>query len=293
MNLFEKLNRLDDSLVESKRVVKKKKLTESTEQYELSTLVNDSINHLVNDLGKDPMSDDFGDDVCADLENNYEIDVPQEPVRYANWCYAVMSEVSRQLNNKDEMLIETVSSDDTLKRIIANDNLVRIDAEKLIDYRIRSAAKTGKCPICGGDLANMVCDNCKNSYRQDGNNGTNYTLIDAALLKSIQKVDPSFNGLSLDEKAEYLYNCFFLGGSETATRNISGNQIEKDAQRKNKINKLLGNTSYNTSGDRVRKDKQHIKQQLLQAAKFENENTKALEKVKPEDYIKNNIVRKN
>ena len=42
-------------------------LTESTEQYELSTLVKDSINHLVNDLGKDPMADDFGDDVCADL----------------------------------------------------------------------------------------------------------------------------------------------------------------------------------------------------------------------------------
>ena len=31
MNLFEKLNRLDDSLIESKRVVKKKKLTESVE----------------------------------------------------------------------------------------------------------------------------------------------------------------------------------------------------------------------------------------------------------------------
>ena len=31
MNLFEKLNRLDDSLVESKRIVKKKKLTESVE----------------------------------------------------------------------------------------------------------------------------------------------------------------------------------------------------------------------------------------------------------------------
>ena len=106
MNLFEKLNRLDDFLVESKRVVKKKKLTESTEQYELSTLVKDSINHLVNDLGRDPMADDFGDDVCADLENNYDIDVPQNPVKYADWCYAVMSEVSRQLNNQEEQLTE-------------------------------------------------------------------------------------------------------------------------------------------------------------------------------------------
>ena len=109
MNLFEKLNRLDDSLVESKRVVKKKKLTESTEQYELSTLVKDSINHLVNDLGKDPMADDFGDDVCADLENNYDIDVPQEPIRYANWCSSVMCEVSRQLNSKEEQLTESMS----------------------------------------------------------------------------------------------------------------------------------------------------------------------------------------
>lgn len=103
MTLFEKLNKLDDSLVESKRAVKKKKLTESTEQYELSTLVKDSINHLVNGLGRDPMADDFGDDVCADLENNYDIDVPQNPVKYADWCYAVMSEVSRQLNNKEKL----------------------------------------------------------------------------------------------------------------------------------------------------------------------------------------------
>ena len=191
MNLFEKLNRLDDKLVESKRVVKKKKLTEgyrvepkiskfnvgdrvaeryndsefnvgtiveikkdaegtqylvkwdysdredeewlygdvlslwvedetddvydddidemlteSTEQYELSILVKDSINHLVNDLGKNSMADDFGDDVCADLENNYDIYVPQNPVKYADWCDAVMSEVSRQLNNNERQLTE-------------------------------------------------------------------------------------------------------------------------------------------------------------------------------------------
>jgi hypothetical protein len=83
-------------------------LIESTEQYELSTLVKDSINHLVNDLGKDSMADDFGDDVCADLENNYDIDVPQNSVKYADWCDAVMSEVSRQLNNKEELTEATI-----------------------------------------------------------------------------------------------------------------------------------------------------------------------------------------
>ena len=193
MNLFEKLNRLDDSLVESKTIVKKKKLTESAydpypageygdrifkildkcsaediikfikeygwnfymsgesirdvydhinsyleshsgyglwselaeyfeesdfdddidemlteseETYELSALVKDSINHLVNDLGKDPMADDFGDDVCADLEDNYDIEVPQNMVKYADWCDAVMSEVSRQINKVEEQLTE-------------------------------------------------------------------------------------------------------------------------------------------------------------------------------------------
>lgn len=45
MNLFEKLNRLDDSLVESKRVVKKKKLTESIENSKLN--MKDSIEEIV------------------------------------------------------------------------------------------------------------------------------------------------------------------------------------------------------------------------------------------------------
>lgn len=75
-------------------------LTESTEQYELSTLVRDSINHLVNDLDNDPMVDDFGDDVCADLENNYDIYIPQDPVKYADWCSAVKCEVSKQINSE-------------------------------------------------------------------------------------------------------------------------------------------------------------------------------------------------
>lgn len=83
-------------------------LIESTEQYELSTLVKDSIDHLVNDLGNNSMADDFGDDVCADLENNYDIYVPQDPVKYADWCSAVKCEVSRQLTSEyDDLGIDT------------------------------------------------------------------------------------------------------------------------------------------------------------------------------------------
>lgn len=77
-------------------------LVEDTqEEYDLATLVKDSINHLTNDLGKDPWADDFADDVIADLENNYDIYVPEDMAKYGNWCHNVASEVSRQINRSE------------------------------------------------------------------------------------------------------------------------------------------------------------------------------------------------
>lgn len=67
----------------------------------LEELVKDSINHLTNDLGKDPWADDFADDVIADLENNYDIYVPEDMAKYGNWCHSVASEVSRQVNRSE------------------------------------------------------------------------------------------------------------------------------------------------------------------------------------------------
>lgn len=71
----------------------------------LADLVKDSISHLLNDLGKDPWTDDFADDVIKDIENNYDSYVPEDMEHYNHWCGAVASEVSRQLNNQlDEAL---------------------------------------------------------------------------------------------------------------------------------------------------------------------------------------------
>ena len=75
----------------------RKPLTEASE-YDLSALVADSINHLVNDLGKDPWSEDFADEVAYDLENNYDIEAVNDPLNYSNWFDAVAGEVSRQVN---------------------------------------------------------------------------------------------------------------------------------------------------------------------------------------------------
>ena len=79
----------------------------------LAELVKDSINHLTNDLGKDPWVDDFADDVIGDLERNYENYVPTDFDKYQEWCSAVASEVSRQVNNQlDEAAEEPKIVDD-------------------------------------------------------------------------------------------------------------------------------------------------------------------------------------
>ena len=64
-------------------------------------LVKDSINHLTNDLGKDPWAEDFADEVIGDLERNYFTDVPEEFGKYQEWCSAVACEVSRQVNKEN------------------------------------------------------------------------------------------------------------------------------------------------------------------------------------------------
>lgn len=75
-------------------------LDEDLEELSFSEIVADSINHLVNDLGRDSSAEDFADDVIGDIENNYDIEVPEDPEKYRDWASAVASEVSRQLNNQ-------------------------------------------------------------------------------------------------------------------------------------------------------------------------------------------------
>ena len=84
--------------------------TESlSEEMSLADLVKDSISHLTNDLGKDPWVEDFADDVIKDIENNYDIEVPEDPEKYRSWASAVAIEVSRQLNNSDNLTEASLS----------------------------------------------------------------------------------------------------------------------------------------------------------------------------------------
>jgi hypothetical protein len=67
----------------------------------LADLVKDSINHLVNDLGKDSTAEDFADDVIGDLERNYHDVAPEDVAKYQEWCSEVACEVSRQLSKQE------------------------------------------------------------------------------------------------------------------------------------------------------------------------------------------------
>lgn len=120
--------------------IKKIELVEDLNQeMSLTDLVKDSINHLTNDLGKDPWVDDFADDVIRDLERNYTSFVPEDFDKYQEWCSAVACEVSRQVNKSSSKLEEL---------------------EEAADYRKRLTL----CPECGDehsyDQETSFCLNC-------------------------------------------------------------------------------------------------------------------------------------
>ena len=120
-------------------------LIESRDDLSLEELVADSINHLTNDLGKDPWADDFADDVIADLENNYDIYVPEDMAKYGNWCRNVASEVSRQVNRSERAsFLEELEDSDTYRNRL--DLCPECGTEKAFDK------ETGFCIECGFNL---------------------------------------------------------------------------------------------------------------------------------------------
>jgi hypothetical protein len=118
------------------------------EELSSTDLVKDSINHLVNDLGKDPWADGFADEVIADIEKNYEVEVPEGLAKYNSWANSIAAEVSRQVN-KDYKLEEEVSKEFVDKLESSEEYRARLEdcpecgSEKSFD------SKTGFCLNCG------------------------------------------------------------------------------------------------------------------------------------------------
>ena len=129
-------------------------LDEDLEELSFSEVVADSINHLINDLGKDSSAEDFADDVIKDIENNYDIEVPEDPEKYRDWASAVASEVSRQLNNQ---LDEDIEPDELHDLGNEYDGGYPAETLEVSDSHLKL------CPECGKetfDIETGICVDC-------------------------------------------------------------------------------------------------------------------------------------
>ena len=137
--------------------------TESlNEEVSFEDLVKDSINHLTNDLGKDPWAEDFTDDVISDLERNYESFVPEDFSKYQEWCSAVASEVSRQVNSNYK-LDEGVEPKEVHDLGNEYDGGYPTEKPNLPEIDEVSDSHLTLCPECGKntfDTETGICVNC-------------------------------------------------------------------------------------------------------------------------------------
>lgn len=130
-------------------------LEEDLQELSFSEMVADSINHLINDLGKDSSAEDFVDNVITDIENNYDIEVPEDPEKYRDWASAVACEVSRQLNNSS-------ISEDVEPEVLHDlgneyDGGYPAETPEVSDSHLRL------CPECGKetfDIETGICVEC-------------------------------------------------------------------------------------------------------------------------------------
>ena len=117
MNLYEKLNGLDDSLVESKRVIKKKKLTES-----YSNEMTEFMNWI-----QDYRNGDLWNDFTAEFESEQDPDISvvltwlEDFDEDAYYDYVAADTYD---DNIDEMLTESTEEQVTLETI----------ANQIVDY---------------------------------------------------------------------------------------------------------------------------------------------------------------
>ena len=78
----------------------------------MRSIIADSINHMINDLGYDANDEEFPDDVLADIEDNYDdVNVPTEPRAYAAWASEIFAEIARQVSMLPECVTESVDDE--------------------------------------------------------------------------------------------------------------------------------------------------------------------------------------
>ena len=168
--------------------VENEALTEATTSSvdpELAAAISDSITAMLTEYDLDPSDDEFANQVFADIEQNSNIDIPQDKAAYNAWMSDIYDEIDRQLSEQSgtKALTESLDIDQYINSTLVNDNVVKAytvslkhpAGDQIIDVKL---LKSGDkfFPVIesrDGDIdihtLNDYIDQCSREYRAAAN----------------------------------------------------------------------------------------------------------------------------
>lgn len=94
---------------------------------ELSAAISDSITAMLTEYDMDPSDDEFANQVFADIEQNSNVDIPQEKDAYNAWMSDIYDEIDRQLSEQSNTpgLTESLDTDQYINTTLVDDAVVK------------------------------------------------------------------------------------------------------------------------------------------------------------------------
>lgn len=148
---------------------------------ELAAAISDSITAMLTEYDLDPSDDEFANQVFSDVEQNSNIDIPQDKDAYNAWMSDIYDEIDRQLSEQSstKALTESLDVNQYTNTALINDNIVKAytislkhpAGDQIVDVKL---LKSGDkfFPVIeshDGDIdihtLNDYIDQCSNEYR--------------------------------------------------------------------------------------------------------------------------------
>lgn len=152
---------------------------------ELAAAISDSITAMLTEYDLDPSDDEFTNQVFADVEQNSNIDIPQDKAAYNAWMSDIYDEIDRQLREQSstKALTESLDVNQYTNTALVNGNIVKAytislkhpAGDQIVDVKL---LKSGDkfFPVIeshDGDIdihtLNDYIDQCSREYRAAAN----------------------------------------------------------------------------------------------------------------------------
>ena len=94
---------------------------------ELAAAISDSITAMLTEYDLDPSDDEFANQVFSDIEQNSNIDIPQDKAAYNAWMSDIYDEIDRQLSEQSSTkgLTESLDTDQYINTTLVDDTVVK------------------------------------------------------------------------------------------------------------------------------------------------------------------------